>query len=173
MSVAGETTYSTQGRTAQKFAFEPVPSKDWEAKINGDKFEIRAKQEPGSIPYINGAFEILDSAAVDGGKNRVIFKMFFLSLKPGKDGNVSPDRADGILGMARSLGIDAEFDILSKNDKDGVPVFYLNPKTVLQWIKDNSGAVVRLHSKVVSQKGADGKPNGERKAEVDYFIAAE
>ena len=166
MSVSGETTYSTQGRTPQKFVFEPVPSKDWEARIVASKFEVRAKQEPGSIPYINGAFEILGSAMTEGGKNRYIFKMFFLSLKPGKDGNVSPDRADGVLGLARALGVDGNFEVLEKADKDGMTVKYLDPRSVLEWIKSQDGAIVKLHSKIATFKD-------ERKAEVDYFIAAE
>lgn len=172
MSVTGEKSWSTNGKQATKFTFEPAPSKDWEAYVLGSTAEVKKKQEPGSIPYVNVAFELEGSAMTEGGKNRRIYKMFFLSLKPGKDGNISPARQDGILGLARAYGEEADFPIIEMNDKDGNMVELLDPRAVVQWLKDHDMQALKLHSKVVSVKGQDGKATGDRRAEVDYFIEA-
>ena len=174
MSAAtGEKQWTSAGKTPQKFQFTPAPPKDWEAVILGANFEIAVANKPGAIPYIKGRLELLNSSETEGGKNKLLFPTFFLSLKPGKDGITSPDRASGVLGVARALGEQVDFPISERQDEDGQTIEMLDPRSVLQWFKDHTGMTIKLHSRVSPVKGADGKPTGEKRAEVDYYIEAE
>lgn len=166
-AAAGEKTWSSSGKNPVKFEFEPLPSKDWEGVIRTAKAEIQAGQEPGSLPYVKFGIEAEGSAMKEGGKNRYIFPMLWLSLKPGKDGNVSPERANNIVGLARALGEETpEFPVITKTNKTGETEELLDPRAVLEWIKSKDGMTVKFHSKIETYKD-------KRNAVVDYFIPSE
>jgi len=176
MSAVGEKQWSSNGKTPTRFQFSLLPAKDWEAIILGNNFEIAVANKPGAIPYIKGRMEILNSSETEGGKNKLLFPTYFLSLKPGKDGVTSPDRASGVLGVARALGEQVDFPIVERQDENGATIEMLDPMAVLQWFKDHAGMTIKLHSKTSPVKNADGTVkkdamgNTEKRAEVDYYI---
>ncbi len=169
MAVQGEKRWSAKDE-AVKRTFEPVPPQDWETKLVTDGAEIAAgNKEKGGIPFIKGVrFTCYGSAMVEGGKDRTIFQNFFLSLKPGKDGNVMPDYANQLNGLMKGLGDIRDFPAASKVvSDDGDKVEYLNPKEVLAYLKSHNGDVIKLHSKIEND-ALYGK-----KGVVDYFIEAD
>lgn len=167
MAATGERTWSSSGKQPVKFEFEPIPSKDWTGKIVGSKVEVQKGTEPGSLPYVKFSLEVLESAMKEGGKNRFIFPMLWLSLKPGKDGNVSPERANNIVGMARAFGEDTpEFPVITMTNKEGVEEELLDPRAVAEWLKNHDGMTLRFHSKVETYKD-------KKQAVVDYYIATD
>ncbi len=176
MSATGETTWSSKGKTPVKFEFEPLPANNYEGRIVASKTELQGAQGPGNLPYINVAIEVLNSATKEGGKNRYVFQMFWLSLKKGKDGVSSPERASNIVGLARAYGEETpDFNIVTMEgnikDKEGNVTGtemhdLLEPRAVLQWLKDHDGQVFKFHSKIETYKD-------KKKATVDYFIASD
>lgn len=169
MGVSGEKRWNAKDE-AVKRTFEPVPPQDWETKLITDWAEIAAgNKEKGGIPFIKGVrFTCYGSAMVEGGKDRAIFQNFFLSLKPGKDGNVMPDYANQLNGLMKGLGDIRDFAAASKVvSDDGDEVEYLNPKEVLAYLKSHNGDVIKLHSKIEND-ALYGK-----KGVVDYFIEAD
>lgn len=170
MAVQGERTWSTKGKQVQKFEFKPFPVGEYPLVLDCSKIEIKKKQEPGKFPYINIAFTAQGTALTEGGKDRKVFHRFFVSLKPGKDGNVMPERGNQIMGLAKGFGEELEgVRILRMKDENGNDVDVLDPKGIVAWLKARDGQTVMGRVKI--QKGNTEYPND--KNEVDYFMEAE
>ena len=164
----GEKRWSSEGETVKR-VFIPVPPKDWDCKMVTTSAEIAAgSTEKGGIPFIKGIrFICFGSALQEGQKERMIFQNFFLSLRPGKDGNVMPDYANQLKGLSKALGDVRDFDVASKTiNEAGETVDYLSPKGVLASLKEHDGDSLALHSKIEND-AVYGK-----KAVVEYFIEA-
>ena len=149
--------------------FEPVPPGDYELKLLGSQAEVRCKNEPGSIPYVNVPFEILGSGG-DSGKDKRVYTMFMCSLKPGKDGVVMPARGGGIADIGKTLGDQRDFEVKTKENAEGEEIDYLNPAQVVQMLKDNDGAVLNAHLKVQAANPDKGWSASNR---IDCFIQVE
>lgn len=175
--VKGEKRFSTQGREARKFTSKPFEEGDYTLKILGETFEVRKPEQKvdkdgkklPTLPYINGAFEVLGTNE-EGGRNRRVYHSFFLSQKPSdKDGSVMSDRADQIVGFARGLG--EEIEGVSVIRVDGVDC--IGPQALLKWIKAHDGATLDAHIKVSRERTdkTTGKTYAARN-EVEFFIEA-
>lgn len=163
----GERVWSSQGKTATKYESTPLPSGDWSMKLRGDMVAIGKANKPGAFSYVTCPFEVLDSGT-DGGKNRIMYHMFFCSLKNGKDGKPMAERADQIVGFLRAVGEEIDFGITDQPDEKGQPTPVLNPTQIANWLKQRDGVVVQAHTKI--EKGKDGYP---AKGKIDYFSEAE
>lgn len=175
----GEKQFSTQGREARRFESKPFPEGDYQLKVLGETFEIR-KPEPKtdkktgklkpSLPYINGAYEVLGTGQ-EGGKNRRVYGTLFLSQKPSdKDGSVMSDRADQLVGLARALGEELEGIIII--EVQGIDV--IGPKGVLAWIKAHDGAVINAHVKISKERtDPDSGKTYSARNEIEFFIPSE
>lgn len=173
----GEKKFSTSGRESRRFTSEPFPAGTYDLKVLANKFSIampkpkldqKTKEEIPGFAYIKGAFEALDTAEA-GGRNRLVFHMFFLKLEPGSDGSLMVDRADQLVGFARALGLEIE---ASESKQNGKPV--INAQEVLKWIQGQDGAIVSARVKI--QKGDTNKDTGEKYSDknvVEYFIEAD
>lgn len=166
----GEKRFSTKGKQARKFESTPLPPGEYELKARGADAKVQKKQEPGSMPYVSVPFEALGTASQEGGKNRVIFHNFFLSLKPGKDGSLMPERADQLVGFAQAAGTDIDLGTISVRDADGNPQDVLSPQEFVAWLKANDGTVVKAKTKV---RPGDEKKGYSPRAEITYFIESE
>lgn len=172
----GEVGYSSQGRTPIKMNFDPFPAGDYDLTLLGGTIEIKGKPEPGKLPYVNLAFEAAGTATTEGGKDKRVYHMLFVNLEPSpKTGTPIVDQANQLLGLAKALGAELEFgsDAILRKDKenddgDMVKVNILDPRQVVEWLKQFDGAQVRAHVRV--KKGTKDYPND--KNEIAYFIEA-
>ena len=161
----GERTFDSSKTEKKKFNFAPFAAGDYDLKLRGDKAEIKKKAtDPNAFPYVSVAFEALGTAE-DGGKNRLTWHMFFLRMKPGKDGSVMPQRADQLKGLADALATPIKADIIQVHGEDCV-----SAKQVVEWLKSNDGTVVRGHVKV--QAGSKDYPEPKNVIS-EFFEAAE
>lgn len=155
-----------------KMTFTPVPNKDWEVKLIASAVKVdKQKPESGGIPYLSGLrFQCFNSAEKEGGKDRIIFHALFLGLRPDKNGNVSPNYANGLNALMKAFGENPatqNIGILTKELEDGESIEYLDPKDVLQYLKNHDGDTLSLHSKIKNSETYGAQ------AQVDYFIEAE
>lgn len=165
--VDGEKNFTTDGQRAVRFESTPVPTADYELKLV-DNFEIRKKAEPGAMPYIAARFELLGTGK-DGGKNRLLFHNFMVSLDPGRDGVLNPARANQLTGYAQALGEAFKTGrIVEVTNKAGGKTNCIDPRAVVEWLKAKAGSITKAHVKVKPAK--DGY---DAKNEVAYFIPAE
>ncbi len=163
--------WSSKGKEAKKFNFEPFPPGEYELKLLGDSTETRRKQEPGALPYNATRFEALGTATGEGGKNRLLFHNFFLSLKPGKGGDAMPERADQLAGFGKALGDEPQLPTQEYNiGTPDVPsyVTILDALVVKKWLIAHDGAIVKAKVKV--DRGS--KDYGPKNV-VEFFIEAE
>lgn len=157
----GERTWSTAGKEAKKFeGFKPIPPGEYDLKISADWVQKVAEGE-GKVPYLNGSFTALGSG--NGGKDRKVFAMFMLDLTPGKDGIAMPERANGLLGLAKGLGTNLDVPVVTMNGRE-----LLSPAHVKKFLNGNDGAVVRASVKI--EKGTGGY---EDKNRIEFFVEAE
>jgi hypothetical protein len=168
-----ELSFTTKGKTPQKFESKPPPAQEWDAKIHFSKWEVRKKEEPGKFPYLTGPIELLNSSTKEGGKNRVIFHNLWTSLKQYESGFILVTKADQIVGLCRALGTEYEANrgnkrVLVMRDAEGEEVPVLAPQALLQWLQQYDGVTVRLKSKI--EKGQNGYKD---KGAVDYFVEDE
>lgn len=160
----GEKTFSTAGRTVTT-GLPPFPQGDYELKLR--KSEVRCKDEPGAIPYVSVQAEVLGTAATEGGKNRVVFFNLFMSLVPGKDGIVAPERGSGLVALARALDTELEDLNVIERDFDGQHQEFLDARAVATWLQTLEGAVCRARIRISKAQ------NGfEPRNEVDRFLPA-
>lgn len=157
----GEKTWSSQGKTPAKFESKPIPAGEYDLKINGDWVSKVAEGE-GKVPYLSGSFTALGSGQ-NGGKDRKVFHMLFLSLKPGSDGVTMPERGNGILGLVRGLGTNINPPVVTMQGQE-----LLSPNHIKQWLKANDGAVVRASVKI--EKDTGGYPDKNR---IEFFVESE
>lgn len=151
----GSKTFSLSNTEKKKRSFEPFPAGDYDLKLLGNTIEVKTpqvtKERTNPIPYVNVAFEALGTG-VDGGKNKRVYHMFFLSLKPGKDGIVSPATVDGLKGFADAIGDQPDMKIVEVGDVEAISAL-----AVKKFLAEHDGEVVRAH--VTIQRGTKDFPN--------------
>lgn len=151
MSTTGETTFTTRGRNTAKQEFKLLPNGEYELKLMGSAAEVKCKPEPGSVPYVQCTFQVT-------GSNRKIYHLFFLTLRPGKNGQAMIDREDQLLGLRDVLGVDADFSIETVQAKDKMtgelePAQILNGKQFADWLKGLDGTLVKAFIKTEPAMG--------------------
>lgn len=179
----GDINFSTRGQEVSKFDRSPPKVSDYEYVLHTAGAKIQKSDGPDKLPYIGNLYaELLGTAPKEGQPNKRVYCSIFLSLKPGKDGVVAPNRQSGLTALARSLGEEAEVSgsTITVNkveyDADGnktisddtEDVAILSPSGVLELLKSWDGKSGKLRTKM--RKGRDGEaPQGE----VDYFIESD
>ncbi len=155
----GEARYNSAGRSVVRFDNKPIPVNDYQLELQEAGLEVKksAEKGPDAIPYINSRLTALGTAAKEGAKDRLIFHKWFLSLKPGSDGVVMPERGGGLVEFCRSYGEEADFAILSLKLSDGSTVKYFDPEEVLEYLKGKVGEPRQAHVTIEKKKDQDGK----------------
>lgn len=164
----GESNWTTKGKTAKRFSFTPVPAGDHEGKLDTSTASVAMAAGEGKFPYIKIRIEILNSAEAEGQKNRLVFHNLFCSMKEAKNGDLMPERADQLLGLAKALGEDFEPPYIQMPDENGNDVDVLDPKVVLQWLREQDGKLIKLTTKIDHKD-----KNYDPKAVVKYFHETE
>ncbi|MFT3866819.1 MAG: hypothetical protein QM729_21360 [Solirubrobacterales bacterium] len=155
MTATGEAVFST---TEERVSSGPAPltAGEYGLRLSNDA-SIAQKKVPGSVPYINVSFEVLESATTEGGKNRRIFTRFFLNRKAGRDGVVGTNRKGGIVDFAQGLGAEFQAPIVRQQTRDengnDVTLEYLDPEAVKSWLTEAAGQEVRALLKIQAASG--------------------
>lgn len=133
----GEARYSSAGKTVVRFDNKPLPTGMYQLALKEDGLEVKKSDAagPDAIPYVNCRLEALSTASREGGKNRLVFHKWFLSMKPGSDGIIMPERGGGIVEFCRSYGEEADFGLIEQKQSDGSTVSYFNPEEVLEYLQ--------------------------------------
>lgn len=160
---AGVTKWSTEGRDVKRIEFKPFAAGDYDFILDTSAATVGKNEEKeGAVPYVKGVKVKIPEVQTATGSPRSVYWMAHLGLTPGSDGIVMPERANGLLGLARALG--EEVDVSELNDDAG---HRLSAKEVKQWLLDHDGATGRCHVKVQAASG--GYP---AKNEVAYWMDA-
>lgn len=173
----GEKRFSTSGHEVTKFdGFPPITPGDYRALIRADKAEVRKSKDEKSaqLPYVACMFTIRGTAMKEGGKDRVVFHNFFLSLEPTDKGQLMVTRADQLKGL--SLGLGEEIDLPTRsfpNNLTQEDAECVDPKALVQWLKDNDGREVALHIKTDVAKPEALAKGWKDKDVISYFIEAD
>lgn len=165
--VAGEKSFTTEGRQVKKMDFAPLPNGDYDFKVLGSTADIRKGTEPKSVPYVTVALEALGTAIAEGGKNRRVYHNFHLSLVPGNDGAINIDRPNGLTLFSKAIGEAFVGEDETVTTLDGTTVQVVKAEDVKRWLQSKDGMIVRAHTKVKTSKGYPDK------AEISYFIEGE
>lgn len=161
----GERKFSTEGRTVAS-GFEPFPAGTYNLILK--QVEVKCANGPGKVPYCAAQFEAEGTAKSEGGKNRILFHNFLLSLKPGKDGIVSHERGGGITAFALAINQNmTDVDIVTVEGGESGDVEALDAREVAAWLRELVGTEVKAKVKVRKD------PTYGDKNEVDRFIPAE
>jgi hypothetical protein len=168
-TTTGERTFSTTGRSVATSKFPLIPPGSYTAKLLGD-ISVAKADRPDAVPYVNLACEVEGTATTEGGKNQRVFHRLFLMLKPGKDGVVNMDRANGLTAMAQAMGTEVEgVEIIEREattaDGAAVKLEYLNPAQVVEWLKSFVGTTMSVRIK--TEKGTAGYSD---KSVLDKFL---
>lgn len=149
----GETRFSSEGRKIHKFENQPIPAGDYGLTLLG-KMEIKKSQEkgPDAIPYVSVRFAADGTAAKEGGKDRLAFHQFYLSLKPGKDGIVMADRSGQIVEFYRAHGEELDVPTITKTLEDGSKVDYLDPEAIIEQLEEWTDTTTDAHLAVEPAK---------------------
>lgn len=166
MSTTGETTFTTRGRATSKQEFQLLKPGEYELKLLGTTAQVNCRPEPGSTPYVSCQFQVV-------GSNRKVYHMFFLTLRPGKDGKAMVDREDQLCGFRDVLGTDADFSVETIQAKDKMtgtlaPAQIINGQQFAAWLKGLDGTAVKAYIK--KEPGTDGYPD---KNKIARFIPTE
>lgn len=161
----GEMRYTGSGAKVQRFDNKPIAEGDYQLELDDNvKVGKSTEKGPDAIPYINTQWRALGTEAKDadgnpkpGAKNRVVFHKFFLSLKPGSDGVLMPERGGGILEFCRSFGEEPSFAIKTLTKSDDTTEDYLDSEEVEAYVKSKVGEVKAAHVTIEKQKGPDKK----------------
>lgn len=154
----GERTFSTKDRKITKPA--PIPEGTYDVCFRTSTAEAanaKAKEgenESDTLPYVKVQLEVMNTALTEGGKNRVVFPMFQVSLKPNeKTGTVLLDGPSGLTALAKALGTDLEgIEIVTRTTSKGDEQEFLNPRQVADWINNKAGESFRARLKVTAAK---------------------
>lgn len=162
----GETKFSSRGQAVKRFTNNPIPRGVYPLELLGDGMEVKvSKDNPeNSIPRVGVRFAA-QGTGKDGGKDRLMFHDFFLSLKPGKDGVAMPFRGGGLVEFARAQGDELEnIDLLEKTiEVDGAPlkVKYLDPAQVMEYLESKVGVVTEGKVTIEADRDESKGPNGK------------
>lgn len=176
MSSTGEKTFNPGGRATHRFESTPLdPKPEYKFKLLGNSASVGKKEEPGKFPYVSVPLEVIGTAKKEGDKNRVIYHMFFTSLKPDKNGKLMADRADQFTGLFLAIGGNApDIPVVNlpsgETNEDGelLTVRCLHAQKLKDWLVGMDGSTFK--GKVKTQPAKDGYP---AKSVVDFFIPAE
>lgn len=175
MSATGVKTFNSGGTKVERFESTPIPPGEYEACIKAMKWSEQKADGAGKIPYLSGPLEILGTASTEGGKNRQMYVRLWLAAvaKPGK-GRSAIAGQDQVIALARAFGEELEgipLVTVTQALEDGGErkTDILNPKALLQWVKNHDGQVFKLRIK--TERGTKEYPND--KSVVDYYIEAE
>lgn len=158
----GVTKWSTVGKEPKRFEFKPFEAGDYDVVLDTSGATIGKAEREGAVSHVKYKVKVPEVQTASG-RPRVVFCRADLGLTPGSDGVVMPDRQNGILGLCKSLGEDAEFSEL--NDQNG---HRLAAKEVKAWLMEHDGASLRAHIKVKPAK--DGYEAGN---EIAYWMFEE
>lgn len=171
MAAKGEKTFSIGSQQVKRFVNEPVPNKEWRFVLDAKGANIRKPQDESKpVAYVGGIkLRLIGSAREEGQKDRSIFHSLYLSLKPGKDGVLNPNRGGGLTELCKAMGqANAEFPETEYTTADGETVEPgLDAKAVLNWVKELDGMEGGCRTKTKKNL------KGEDESVVDYFIEAE
>lgn len=163
----GERTWSSAGKETKKQVIALIPKGDYELKLTTSDSRVNKKEEPGKMPYVTTMCQVLGTENAQGLPKKLLI-MLLVSLKPGKDGVVNVERGNGLVALAKSLGVDTpEFNLVQVPDAEGEPIDCIDPKEVTKWLAEHDGKVIKAHIKV--EKGSGGYSDSNK---VDYFIEA-
>lgn len=171
-NATGERTFSTAGRSVKAKVFPVLPAGNYTGPLGADS-EIGKAEKWDGVPYVKMSIGANGTAASEGGKDQRVFHMLFLSLVPGKDGEINTDRPDGITALAQALGTQVEgVEILEREVTDPETgatkkLEYLNPKQVQEWLKSFAGVEVNYRTKI--EKGTGGYSD---KSKISKFLLA-
>lgn len=169
-NTTGERTFSTAGRTVKAKTFPLIPPGNHMGPLGSDS-SVGKADKYDAVPYVNVSFGVNGTAQAEGGKDMRVFHMLFLSLKPGKDGEVNTDRPDGITALAQALNTQVEgVEIIEREVTDPESgetkkLEYLNPKQVQEWLKSFAGTEVGF--RVKTEKGTGGYSD---KSKIQKFL---
>lgn len=159
--VTGDRRFNSRDVKIAKFDNTPPEPGIHELKLNGKKAEIKVSKESGN-QYVNVSFTALGTG--NGGPDKRVYVMFHLNTKKSeKDGHAMFERENGIFALAKAIPTEIDLDVVELESGE-----HLNPQQVVDFLKDNDGAVVKGFVRV--------KPasNGyEAKAEIGRWIEAE
>lgn len=166
MAKGEQRTWSAAGQEISRFSNNPIPADDYGLLLLSQGLEIRRSltQGPNAVPYIAARFEAQGTAEKEGQKNRLVFKNFLLSLKPGKDQKLNPLRGGGLAEFYRARGSELDAPVLTKDIRgdDGEvieTVEYLDPEVVLAQLQEWVDTVTQGHVKI--DKPRDQMVNGK------------
>lgn len=174
----GESTFSSAGRQVVRFENKPIAQGDYGLELLETGMEVKRSEEkgPDAIPYVNTRMGAQGTAAKEGQKDRLVFVPFYLSLKPGKDGVIGPDRGGGIVEYLRANGRELDdCPVLELKKSDGTTETYLDPEHILGILQDMTGAVTQGHVRIEAAKDRQGKliPGAPGKNKVDHWLVEE
>lgn len=150
----GETRWSSEGQNVKRVSFEPIPTGVYTLELK-DGPRIGKANRDDAFPYVKCAF-IAHGTGKDGGNDRWVFHSIFLSLTPGKDGELMMNRGGQLTELSQALGDMCEAGVLTLKDKTGKVVGkYLDPKDVQAWLEGHAGNVINGKVYVEKQKGYD------------------
>ena len=156
----GEMRYSSEGKQVHRFDNTPIPVNDYRLELCPEDLQVKRSEDkgPDAVPYINSRFKALDTAPKEGQKDRLVFQKFFLSMKPGSDGIIMPERGGGLVEFCRSFGEEADFAILTLVKSDKSTEDYFDPEEVLAYLEAKVGEVKSGHVIIEKAKEKDGTP---------------
>jgi hypothetical protein len=163
----GETSFTSKGLNVKKSSLAPLPNGEYELRLIGSSLEVGKNADPGKMPYVRAQFEIVGHNFASG-KVRTQTVWFGTGMKPGKDGIRNPERASGIVGFAKSAGVDFDIGFVEMDDGSGATETCLNPQQLKEYLSGLDGTVVKARLKV--DKGNAQYAPGNK---VDEFIPTE
>lgn len=154
----GEARYSSAGKQVHRFDNTPIPVGDYQLLLVEEGLSIKRSVEkgPDAIPYVNTWLRALDTAPKEGQKDRLVFHKYFLSMKPGSDGIIMPERGGGIVEFCRSHGEEADFQILTLVKSDKTTEDYFDPEEVMEYLKTKLDDPRQAHVIIEAQKDHEG-----------------
>lgn len=168
----GESSYSSAGKQVVRFESKPIPKGDYELTLLDKGLEVRRSKEkgPDAVPYIGCRFAAEGTAAKEGGKNRLVFVNFFLSLKPGADGIIMPERQGGIVEFLRANGKELDVGVKTITKEDGSTENYLDAEAIVEMLQEMTDTTTPAY--VTIEAGRDPKGSDDRN-KVSYWGAKE
>lgn len=169
-NATGERTFSTAGRSVKEKTFPVIPAGNHEGPLGADASTACADGWD-KVPYVKYSLGAKGTAMSEGGKDQRVFGMLFLSITPGKDGEVNTERPDGIVALAQALGTElegveiVEREVTNPENGETKKLEYLNPKQVVEWLKSFAGTDVKYRTKI--EKGTGGYSD---KAKIQKFL---
>lgn len=155
----GEKTFSTKDRAVTKP--QPIPEGTYEATFRPNSAEARLPknvkeglQLSDGIPYVTAQLELIGTSLSEGGKNRVVFPMFFLDTRPNERGEVSLDSSSGLTGLARAMDTDLEgIEVVTREASNGTVQEFLNARQVAEWLNSKAGETFKVRIGIKAAKG--------------------